>query len=349
MNRLWHMAIIIGGGMFAMQAQAFSGGNCYPQGVTSINVAPIIAPINPQIGQVIGLPEGYPLNAPTVVTQCSYDFFSQFHWITASINMVNASSTGRTFSAHGLNMPVFATGLPGVGFAMMARDPNYGYVAVGQSSASLLRIKYSKPQYWGLQGRFYLVATGGAIPAGTVPTRTVAHYKVLNTYTSAPGYHPVNLQAFTISPPLKPTCQVSTPSVVMPLGSVPTTAFRGIGSHAGSVTRNIALSCINGSGGARDVFITLTDQTVRSNRSDLLSLTAASQAKGVALQIVRSGNITVRYGADSSVVGNPNQWFVTTTDNGTVQIPLTARYVQTAQSIQPGSANGVATFTMSYR
>ncbi len=69
----------------------------------------------------------------------------------------------------------------------------------------------------------------------------------------------------------------------------------------------------------------------------------------MALQLVRGGNILVRYGADSSSVGNPNQWLVGTTGNGTVQIPLTARYIQTQQTIAPGSANGVATFTMSYR
>ena len=135
----------------------------------------------------------------------------------------------------------------------------------------------------------------------------------------------------------------------MPLGTVPVKAFAGVGSHAGSVTRNITLSCAGGTGGTRDVFITVTDHTSRSNRSDVLSLTASSLARGVALQLVRSGNILVRYGADSSSVGNPNQWLVGTTGNATVQIPLTARYIQTQPTITPGSANGVATFTMSYR
>jgi len=349
MNLSWLAASTLGGWMLAMQAHAFSGGDCYPQGATAINIAPIIPPTNPQVGQVIGLAGGYPFNAPASVMQCRYDFWSDFHWVTATINAVNSSSTGRTFNANGVSMPVFATGVPGVGFAMMARDPNHGFAAVGQSAASLLRVKYPKPVVWGLQGRLYLVATGGAISPGTVPTRIVAHYRVQNTKTSAPGYHPVNMQALVISPPLKPTCRVSTPSIAMSLGSVPVTAFRGVGSHAGSVTRNITLLCEGGTGGTRDVFITVTDHTTRSNRSDVLSLTASSQAKGVALQLVRGGNILVRYGADSSSVGNPNQWLVGTTGNGTVQIPLTARYIQTQQTIAPGSANGVATFTMSYR
>ncbi|MDE1528795.1 fimbrial protein [Pseudomonas carnis] len=349
MNLFWFATSTFVGWMLAMHAHAFSGGNCSPQGATAINMAPIIAPSNPQAGQVIGLPEGYPFNAPAFVMQCRYDFWSDFHWVTATINAVNANATGRTFSANGMTMPVFATGLPGVGFAMMARDPNHGFAAVGQSAASLLRVKYPKPVVWGLQGRLYLVATGGAISPGTAPTRTVAHYRVQNTNTSAPGYHPVNMQALVISPPLKPTCRVSTPSITMPLGTVPVKAFAGVGSHAGSVTRNITLSCAGGTGGTRDVFITVTDHTSRSNRSDVLSLTASSLARGVALQLVRSGNILVRYGADSSSVGNPNQWLVGTTGNATVQIPLTARYIQTQPTITPGSASGVATFTMSYR
>jgi hypothetical protein len=109
MNLFWLTASTFVGWTLAMHAHAFSGGNCSPQGATTINIAPIIAPSNPQAGQVIGLPEGYPLNAPGAVMQCRYDFWSGFHWVTATINAVNANATGRTFNANGVTMPVFAT------------------------------------------------------------------------------------------------------------------------------------------------------------------------------------------------------------------------------------------------
>ncbi len=120
-------------------------------------------PTNPQVGQVIGLAGGYPFNAPASVMQCRYDFWSDFHWVTATINAVNSSSTGRTFNANGVSMPVFATGVPGVGFAMMARDPNHGFAAVGQSAASLLRVSIPSQlsgacrdgfTWWPREGRF---------------------------------------------------------------------------------------------------------------------------------------------------------------------------------------------------
>ncbi|MCS3419781.1 type 1 fimbria pilin [Pseudomonas sp. BIGb0558] len=141
---------------------------------------------------------------------------------------------------------------------------------------------------------------------------------------------------------------MSTPSVRMSLGTVSTTAFRGVGSNAGSTTENISLSCGGGDGSTRDVLITVTDQTQPANRTDVLSLAGGSTADGVALQLLR-GPTLIRYGADSSAIGNPNQWLAGSTGNGTFTIPLTARYIQTGSSITPGTANGVATFTMAYR
>ncbi|WP_256352963.1 MULTISPECIES: fimbrial protein [unclassified Pseudomonas] len=160
--------------------------------------------------------------------------------------------------------------------------------------------------------------------------------------------HETRLPSIDFRAPRRPTCSVSTPSVRMSLGTVSVKAFKGVGSNAGTTTENITLSCSGGEGSSRDVLITLTDQTQPANRTDVLSLTRASTASGVALQLLR-GPTLIRYGADSSVIGNPNQWLAGSTGNGTFSIPLTARYIQTERDITAGTANGVATFTMAYR
>lgn len=79
-----------------------------------------------------------------------------------------------------------------------------------------------------------------------------------------------------------------------------------------------------------------------------MTLTSASTASGVGIQ-VRNGTTIIGYGPDSSAAGNTNQWFVTQTGNATVNIPLTARYVQTGNQVKPGTVKALATFTMSYQ
>ncbi|WP_248749740.1 fimbrial protein [Pseudomonas sp. MWU15-20650] len=305
-------------------------------------------PVNPQIGQVLGAQTGYDFGrAGSFVMLCRYTDWPIEHPVSANISVVNSPATGLTFSASGLSMPVYATNVPGVGFAMMAQDPGQSMHAISHSNTTLLATKHNKPNGWGLYGRVYLVATG-PVSDGTIASSNIARYTLTNVTTADPGYVAINFSGAVIARPLKPTCTVSTPSISMPLGAVASRDFKGPGSHAGSVTQSITLNCSGASGGTLDVWITLTDQTSPANRSHWLSLTRDSTARGVALQLL-AGSQLVSYGPDSSAIGNPNQWQVGSTGNGTVKIPLSARYVQTEKTITPGTANGLASFTLSYR
>ena len=62
-----------------------------------------------------------------------------------------------------------------------------------------------------------------------------------------------------------------------------------------------------------------------------------------------SSDSVVWFGADSSASNNHNQWFIGEYGNYTVTIPFKAQYYQRAAQVTPGSANGLATFTMSYQ
>lgn len=149
-----------------------------------------------------------------------------------------------------------------------------------------------------------------------------------------------------------PTCSFpSKASIQASLGVVSTSHFKGVGSTSPERPFSIDLSCKGGNDvSALDVYVTLTDATKPGNRSKVLTLSPQSGAKGVGIEVL-SGTMVVGYGAASSALGNPGQWKAGTVSPGTTvfSIPLAARYVQTESVVTPGSANGRATFTMSYQ
>ncbi|WP_080404563.1 fimbrial protein [Burkholderia ubonensis] len=151
--------------------------------------------------------------------------------------------------------------------------------------------------------------------------------------------------------PLVPTCKVTTPSIAVSLGKVMTKSLTGVGTTTDARPFSIQLRCSGGtSGSTTRMYTTLTDASQPANMSSVLSLGADSTASGVGIQVLRGdNNALISYGPDSSQAGNPNQWFVGQFGNVDVTIPLKARYVQTASDVKAGTANGRATFTMSYQ
>jgi type 1 fimbria pilin len=101
---------------------------------------------------------------------------------------------------------------------------------------------------------------------------------------------------------------------------------------------------------ATNYYITFTDNNNPTNHSNALSLASGSSASGVGIQIVQNGS-PVSLGPDSSVAGNLNQMFVGSSagSGSVVRVPFGGRYVKTSNTMTAGSANGVATFTMSYQ
>ena len=142
-----------------------------------------------------------------------------------------------------------------------------------------------------------------------------------------------------------PTCTVTTPTRDVPVDPIAPKALTGIGSTAGNASVSLGLNC---SGSGTQIFITLTDNADPTNTSNQLSLKSGSTASGVKLQVLSKGT-PVKFGPDSSKKGNTNQWKVAASAAGPIDIPLTVRYIQSAATVQPGSVNAVATFTMSYQ
>lgn len=317
--------------------------NCDPGAPTVLSIAPIDVPGNPQMGQVLGDPNGYAFEVPNAM-RCTYDS----NLVTDYWSYMTFTNThryiGYYLGAQGWRMPVFQSGVTGVGIGMVAQDRDGGaYVGVGGQATLRANVNPGIPT-WGVRGRLFFFVTGNNIQGGLMPAEALASLHV----NTASRVHDIRIVNTRIGPPRKPTCQVSTASLALSLGEISVRLFGGTGSVAGSTTQTLTLDCSGGTGASLDVLVTLTDQTNPANRSDLLTLTTSSTATGVALQLLHNGQV-LRYGEDSSSVGNLNQWLAGSTDNGVFQIPLTARYIQTKAFIQPGTANGLATFTMSYR
>lgn len=198
-----------------------------------------------------------------------------------------------------------------------------------------------------------LVATGtpigtGALslnPSGTGVVNTVG------TFTIA-GAKSGNMTSFVVAMAANatritaPSCSVqnTTPSVT--LAPVSKGLFSGVGSTAGSGSVAISLNCPTA---LSKVYVTLTDSVTPANRTSTLTPKSDSTASGVGLQILDPSGTPIKYGPDSATAGNTNQWLAGQSVTGSMNIPLSVRYIQTAATVTPGTVNGVATFTMSYQ
>ncbi|WP_196492673.1 fimbrial protein [Burkholderia stagnalis] len=243
---------------------------------------------------------------------------------------------------------IYATGISGIGMRLQQAYQNpvawsYGYWAkdqhFGTQKSGELDSAYS--------ATYIELVKIGPITAGGVITGEVGGM------FPGPGntYQAISFRiggGVTVRPQV-PTCRVTTPAITVPLGSMPASTFTGVGSVSPSKPFNIVLQCSGGeTGTVTNVYTTLTDHTNPGNVSDTLSLASDATATGIGIQVL-NGSTVIKYGPDSSAAGNTNQWKAGTTGNGTFTIPLTARYIQTAPKVTPGTADGLATFTMSYQ
>lgn len=253
---------------------------------------------------------------------------------TGGFGTVTMTGTGSYNSTY----KTFSTNVPGIGLRIS--DPSGSYYPLNTSVWSTSNSLSTNATFYIDVIKTGTVTSGGAITGNIVQYAAQGgSYPILYVYLGTP---------IVINPTI-PTCAVTTPSIVVPLGNIARNSFTGVGSTSRAQSLNIGLNCTGGATGVMaTVYTTLTDQTTPSNVSDTLSLTAASTAKGVGIQVLNGTNV-VSYGADSKTIGNKNQWAAGQTGNGTFNIPLTARYVQTAATINAGTANGIATFTIGYQ
>jgi type 1 fimbria pilin len=292
------------------------------------------------INNAASLPEG------TVLTEIFLPFLQGSTTLTNCSGMVKLEYAGATGAHNTMN-----TGIPGIGGRIRYQGGSglglpSGYLPVTGSES--LR----NSENWGWSGFyiFELVKTGAMRPGKyTLPTSWMV-VKINNAVILSAN---ISFQKNAVPVPIEvkqsPTCSLSSSTIQASLGTVPVRNFGAVGSTSAAVPFNIRLNCSGGDAGVlSNIYMTITDQRTPANESDTLSLTAASTATGVGVQIL-NGTTVINYGPDASAPGTKNQWFAGHSGNSSFTIPLTARYVKTATNITPGTANAVATFTMSYQ
>ncbi|UEP51588.1 fimbrial protein [Burkholderia ambifaria] len=275
------------------------------------------------------------------------------------MNKVGVKATGKlvpnvTYDSGGKSFPVYETGVPGIGYALMA-------VANTESSAGAgANWKAVRPEETLLATSaisfFYLVhyqavlVFTGSLATGTytVPTRLVG---TTTAYASNGGGVAFSgttyLNAITIKVAASGCTVTSGAQMNVKLPQLVGNKLQTVGAVSDeSAPVTLRVDCQ----GAVNVHATLTDVADQANEGTILSALPGSTSRGIGLQIYREGSETpLRFGPDSAAKGNKNQWLAGRVTGGGLSIPLVARYVKTAQTFTPGSLDAGATFTFSYQ
>ncbi|UNK50186.1 type 1 fimbrial protein [Lysobacter sp. S4-A87] len=249
-------------------------------------------------------------NPSTVTITCSGDPYG----------LVN--SVGATPAVGQTRMPIGTTGLS---WEWSFRGRNIFEASYGTSSLS-----GSHSSTAGTGQRLVLVKTGPVaagtvIPAGELGRR---RYGLLDIWA-------VRLSsAITV---VTPSCTTS--DVTVPMGSHRSSELSGVGSSGASVSFSISLACSTGLSRIRYRVDPLT--TVINDAQSVVALDAGSTASGVGLQLLNGS------GSGPHPL-SVSQLFTGAVGAGAHEIPLRARYYQTAGQVVGGTANTALTFTLTY-
>lgn len=240
--------------------------------------------------------------------------------------------------------------VPGVGYVMRVKTQDTNWVAVGPGAETVIRTLTSTQTRTRLEVSATLIVYGTPQTGHYVfPRALLAEWglrKPSGEHYAPMGWVPVYTDSGSLTLNAV-ACEVTSPTdQVAVLRSVGRTEFSGVGSTAPTSTRfQFSLNCAP----MIALHATMSDGLSPGNSSTILSLAPDSTATGVGIQVFRDGQATpIAFGPDSPIAGTLNQWYVGTGASSYV-LPFEARYVQTEESITPGSVRSLATITFSYQ
>jgi type 1 fimbria pilin len=236
---------------------------------------------------------------------------------------------------------VWETGVPGIGLRVYAATA--GRVVSNSYRAEIGPTIWSRTRVTrNFVLRHQLVKIGAIGMTGMLNFGAVYTFRNQSALTGNGGVMVLATVAIGTATLAPRSCRVTTPNVGVTLPNTQASTLGNNGASIGNTGFFIGLQCDDNT----DVHITLTDATTPGNRTNLLSLTADSTARGVAVRVRRPDNAPVSFGPDSPAAGNTNQWRVGQR-SGATTIPMSAEYVATG-TVTAGTVRALATFTMSY-
>lgn len=262
---------------------------------------------------------------------------------------MHSAYSGLQVSYNGKLHDIFHSGIEGVGFILSLRAwdsyNDYGWVPLSHNNPTRIMtegMKVGPTQYMEGTGRFYKI---GEVSPGvhTFPTTRVGDFECTDRWgaSSIPMY----IESTTITVEAT-TCDVSTSNSVIDFGSLRSSDFPSVGSSTPGKRFTVTLDCdpnVN-------IYAVVSDQTNKGNRTDTVTLSADSTAKGMGVQVlnVNTGQ-PYMLGPDSSTPGSENMFLFQHSGSGGPQnFPVDFRYVRTG-TIEPGKANALIGITFSYQ
>ncbi|WP_174389669.1 fimbrial protein [Burkholderia metallica] len=189
-----------------------------------------------------------------------------------------------------------------------------------------------------------LVKTG---PTPTVPT-PLPPLSVLTVLIGGPGSNDESEAARFLTRGFDnisfqaTTCATTTPVVAVDLGTYLVRAGSAVGSTSPARAFSIGLRCDTGIAGTFGLALRLDGSNPVDPSNGLLALTPTSTAQGVAIQVLKDDGSPLPLGTPWDVAASASA-------SETVVVPLRARYFQLGTRVVPGTANGMATFSIDYR
>ncbi len=272
--------------------------------------------------------------------------------LTGAGQTVSIVLTGQT-----LNIPVYETGVPGIGIVIAVRnidtgcgvDSWYGVNNVPAASVSGWQVSPCNgtapgdTANSGLQWAVGLVKTAAVVQPGVIAGIQVMQLALLNsnnTIQEGALSGSVNISSVNVA-----VLSCSTPNVTVPMGTYLATAFKGIGSTTTPVPFSVAIN--NCPAGMSRIGIQLVAPSGYIDQAGgVINLSSNSTAKGIGVKLTKApGGAAMTFGAPGYVVPGYN----TQTASSSFTMTFNAAYYQTATAVGAGTANALLEFTMNYQ
>ncbi|OBX80346.1 fimbrial protein [Haemophilus aegyptius] len=150
------------------------------------------------------------------------------------------------------------------------------------------------------------------------------------------------------------TCELITPkNIILTMPTISTAAISAAGSQRYGGQFKIGLRCQTGAddnNGKIRSLMTFTDQSNPDNRSEILSLTDQSTARGVGIKLYKNEDTTpIKYGEESAKYANPNQFQISKTNGEEFPTVTFKAYYVNNGTVSAGTVQAIATYTLSYQ